>query len=59
MIFGNKLIYELTIYDYNMINKFRQKYKLEEKDYPDEKVYRILKKNYFNFDNAFNFKDIE
>ena len=59
MIFGNKLIYELTIYDYNMINKFRQKYKLEEKVYPDEKVYRILKKNYFNFDNAFNFKDIE
>ena len=59
MVIGNKIIYEITIYDYNMVNKFRQKYKLDEKDYHDEKVYRILKKNYFNFDNAFKFKDIE
>ena len=59
MVYGNKLIYELIIYDYNMIVKFRQKYKLDEKTYPDEKVYRILKKNYFNFDNAFKFKDFK
>ena len=59
MVVGNKLIYELIIYDYNMINKFRQTYKLNEKDYSDEEIYSILKKNYFNFENAYKFRDIK
>lgn len=54
---GNKLIYELTIYNDKMINKFRQKYNLDKNDYPDDKIYKILKNNYFNFENTYKYKD--
>ena len=36
-----------------MINKFRQKYNLDKNDNPDDK----MKNNYFDFENAYKYKD--
>ena len=36
------------------INDFRDTFSLSVKDYPDEKIYEILKENEFNFENAFS-----
>ena len=40
-----------------MINKFRQSYNLDKNDYPDDKIYKILKNNYFDFENIYKYKD--
>ena len=36
------------------INDFRDTFSLSVKEYPDEKIYEILKENEFNFENAFS-----
>ena len=35
------------------INKFRELYQLKKDDYTDEKLLKILKENYFNYEKSF------
>jgi len=37
----------------NKINKFRKEYDISEKDYPNERILKALKKYEFNFPSAF------
>ena len=51
--FGEKIILRINVKD-QVIGIFRNEFGLQEKDYSDEKILELLKKNNFDFNKAFD-----
>ena len=56
-IYGEPIKFKVKIIpDENLLKiiQFRNKYQLNEKEYPNEKILNLLKKHNFNFDETFS-----